>query len=95
MAKRMKLETEERELLDSYERSEWQSIGTSSEKLEQYQSYAIALLEAEGLISIVLPQEDLKIVRRKATEAGVSYQMFIANIVHQFVSGHLVERPRA
>jgi predicted DNA binding CopG/RHH family protein len=93
MAKKMKLETGERELLDSYERGEWQSIGTSGEKL-QYQSYAIALLEAEGLVSIVLPQEDLKVVRRKATEAGVSYQMFIANIVHQFVSGHLVERPR-
>ena len=95
MAKRMKLETGERELLDSYERGEWQSSGTSPEKLERYQSYAIAMLEAEGLISIVLPKEDLKVVRRKATEAGVPYQMFIANIVHQFVSGHLVEKPRA
>ena len=95
MAKGMKLETGEQELLDSYERGEWQSMGVSSAQLEQYQSYAIAALEAEGLISIVLPQEDLKAVRRKAAEAGISYQMFIANIVHQFVTGHPVKRPRA
>ncbi len=95
MAKRMKLEAGERELLDSYERGEWQSISISPEKFGQYQSYATAALEAEGLISITLTREDLKVVRRKAAEAGMSYQMFIAKIVHQFVSGHLVERPHA
>ena len=95
MANRLKLETGEQELLESYERGEWQSVGASPEKLGQYQRYAMAALEAEGLISIVLPQEDLKVVRRKAREAGVPYQLFIANIVHQFVSEHPVERPRA
>jgi predicted DNA binding CopG/RHH family protein len=90
----LKLDTEERELLDSYERGEWQSVGILQEKLEQYQSYAVAALEANGLVSIVLPKEDLKAIRRKAAEAGMSYQMFIANIVHQFVSGRLVEKPR-
>jgi len=95
MANRLKLETGEREFLDSYERGEWQSVGALPEKLGQYQQYAMAALEAEGLISILLPQEDLKVVRRKAREAGMPYQMFIANIVHQFVSEHLVERSRA
>lgn len=95
MANRLKLETGERELLDSYERGEWQSVGDSPEKLGQYQRYAIAALEAEGLISIILPQEDLKAVRRKAREAGVPYPLFIAKIVHQFVSEQPAERPRA
>jgi predicted DNA binding CopG/RHH family protein len=95
MANRLKLETGERELLDSYERDEWQSVGASPEKFGQYQQYAMAALEAEGLISIILPKEDLKVVRRKAREAGVPYPLFIANIVHQFVSEQLAERPRA
>lgn len=94
MVDNLKLDTEERELLDSYERGEWQSIDTLQEKLEQYQSYATATLEANGLVSIILSKEDLKAIRRKAAEAGMSYQMFIANIVHQFVSGRLVEKPR-
>jgi len=91
----LKLDAEERELLDSYERGEWHSIGTLQEKLQQYQTYAAAALEAAGLISIILPQEDLKAIRRKAAEAGVSYQTLIAEVVHQFVVGHLVEKGRA
>lgn len=94
MVDNLELDTEERELLDSYERGEWQSIDILREKLEQYQSYATAALEANGLVSIILPKEDLKVIRRKAAEAGMSYQVFIANIVHQFVSGRLVEKPR-
>ncbi len=94
MFNNFKLETEERELLESYERGEWQSIDALQEKLQQYQSYATAALEAEGLVSIILPGEDLKAIQQKAAEAGISYQTFIANIVHQFVAGYLVEKPR-
>ena len=86
---------EERELLDSYERGEWQSVGALREKLQLYQSYATAQLEAEGLVSIILPQDELRAIRRKAAEEGMSYQLFIARLVHQFLSGHLVERPRS
>ncbi|MGQ9625522.1 MAG: antitoxin [Anaerolineae bacterium] len=95
MANNFKLETEEQELLDSYERGEWQSIGALQEKLLEYQSYATAALEAEGLVSIILPKEDLKVIQQKADEVGIPYQTLIANIVHLFVSGYLVEKPRA
>ena len=36
--------------------------------------------------------DDLKAIQQKATEAGISYQTLIANIVHGFVSGNLVEK---
>ncbi len=84
MTNELKLDTEERELLDGYERGEWRSISALQEKLLQYQAYATAILEADGLVSIVLPKEDLTAIRRKAAEAGVSYQSLIANVVHQF-----------
>ncbi len=54
MTDQVKLEAEERELLDSYEHGEWQSIGALQEQRQQYQSYATAALEAEGLVSIAL-----------------------------------------
>lgn len=88
------LETEERELLDSYERDEGQSVSALPDRLRQYQAYATAALEAAGLVSIPLSKEDLWVIRRKAAEAGVSYQTLIADIVHQYVTGHLVEKPR-
>jgi predicted DNA binding CopG/RHH family protein len=95
MGDELKLEAKEQDLLNSYERGEWQSISALREKLRQYQAYATAVLEADGLVNIVLPTEDLTAIRWKADEAGMSYQTFIAHLVHQFVSGSLIERPRA
>ncbi len=91
----LKLEPEEQVLLDSYERDEWQSVDKFPERLRQYQSYAIAALEAMGLVSIVLPQEDVQAIRDKAAAAGMSYQTLIASVVHQYVAGKLVEKPRS
>ena len=95
MNQNLKLEPEEQELLDSYERDEWQSVVNLQERLRQYQSYAIATFEAIGLVSIILPQEDVKAIREKAAAAGMSYQTLIANIVHQYVTGNLVEKQRS
>jgi predicted DNA binding CopG/RHH family protein len=78
------LSTDEQELLASYDRDEWRSINHLQEAREQYQTYASTALEADGIISIVLPAKDLGVVRQKAAEAGVSHQALIARIVHQF-----------
>jgi len=89
------LEQEERELLDSYERDEWQSVADFQERLRQYQAYAIAAFEAMGLVSVPLPQEDIQAIRAKAAAAGMSYQTLIATIVHQYLAGKLVEKPHS
>ena len=95
MSHNLTLEPEEQELLDSYERDEWQSVARLHERLPQYQAYASAALEAMGLVSIALPQEDAKAIREKAAARGMSYQILIANIVHQYVTGKLVEKTRS
>jgi predicted DNA binding CopG/RHH family protein len=83
---KVELSPEERDLLDSYERDEWQSVNHLQEKRRQYQAYASAALEADGIVSIVLPAQDLKAIRQKAALAGISHQALIAHIVHQFAS---------
>jgi predicted DNA binding CopG/RHH family protein len=88
------LEQEEKELLSSYERNEWRSVDRLPEQLHQYQAYAIASLEAAGLVGIALPQEDIQAIREQATSRGVSYQTLIADVVHRYVVGDLVEKPR-
>ena len=88
------LEHDEQEILNSYDQGEWQSIKTLREDLLQYRAYATAVLEQSGQVSIALPEEDLQAIQRKALETGVSYQQLIADLVHQFVTGRLIERPR-
>lgn len=60
MVNKVRLGLDERDLLDSYERGEWKSVAELPKRLHQYQSYAAAALEAEGLVSIVLPKKDLQ-----------------------------------
>jgi len=95
MARKLELETEEKELLGSYERGEWRSIGSLKEKLQQYESYATTALENDGLVSILLSNEDLTAIRQKAAEAGMSNRMFIAKILHEFASGRLFTKPHS
>ena len=91
----LKLEPEEQELLDSFERDEWRSVDKLQERLRQYQAYATAVFETMGLVSIALPREDIKAIREKAAATEMSYQTLIANVVHQYVTGTLVEKPRS
>ena len=92
MTNNLKLDPEEQNLLDSYECDEWQSIDMLSKKLQEYQAYATFAFETNGLVSVVLSKEDLKSIQQKASEVGVSYQTLITNIIHQFVSGNLIEK---
>jgi predicted DNA binding CopG/RHH family protein len=94
MANELQLDAEEQELLDSHERGEWSSIAALQDNLRRYEGYAATVLETAGFISIVLPTQDLKMIQRKAAEAGMPYQSFIASVLHEFVSGQLVEKGR-
>jgi len=42
-------------------------------------------------MSIGLSPDDFVEIQQKAMEKGISYQTLIANIVHQFAAGRLVE----
>jgi predicted DNA binding CopG/RHH family protein len=95
MTDNLELDIEEQDLLDSYERDEWQSATMLSKKLEQYQAYANFAFEADGLVSVVLSKDDIEAIHQKATEIGISYQTLIANIIHQFVSGNLIEKSQS
>ncbi len=87
MVNDLKLDDEEKEILDSVERGEWKSVHAVKERLAEYQAAATATLESDGLISVALPPEDLKALKQRAQAAGVSSQKMIANIVHQFLGG--------
>ncbi|MBI3915305.1 MAG: antitoxin [Chloroflexi bacterium] len=78
-------------MLHSFERGEWRPMPALREKLAAYQAFASADLEARGLVSVHLPEQDLKAIRRKAADAGVPHQTLISSIVHDFVAGQLVK----
>jgi predicted DNA binding CopG/RHH family protein len=85
-----KLNQEEQETLDSYERDEWQSVATS-ERIAQLQSYAKATLTKDKKITLRLSSLDVEALQAKAIEEGIPYQTLISSILHKYVTGRLVE----
>lgn len=86
------IDPEEQELLDSFERGEWQSLSNVAEEIKRYQSYAAAAAASNRIIHLDLPPEDFAEIEQQANAQGLSYEKFIANILRQFVGGQLVAR---
>lgn len=85
-----KLDPEEKDLLESFEKGEWQSVG-DCQRLEQLKGYAKATLAKDKRITLRLSSLDLDAIQTRAIEEGIPYQTLISSILHKYVTGRLVE----
>lgn len=88
-----KLDAYEREIDEAYERGELKSIASKAE-LERYRAMARATLRKDARVNVRLMTNDLFELRARAAEEGMPYQTLIASVLHKYVSGRLVEKPR-
>ena len=89
------LDKEERELLDSYERGEWKSVKNRKEEIETHRGYARQTLKKDKRVNIRISSMVLDELQTRAVEDGMPYQTLISSILHRFVTGKLVEKPRS
>ncbi|MDZ7699382.1 MAG: antitoxin [Deltaproteobacteria bacterium] len=90
-----KLDKEERELLDSYERGEWKSVKNLKEEIEKHRGYARQTLKKDKRVNIRISSMVLDELQTRAVEDGMPYQTLISSILHRFVTGRLVEKSRS
>jgi predicted DNA binding CopG/RHH family protein len=83
---------EEQDILASFERDEWQSAPQLAEELARYRQYATATIERTRSVNIRLAADDFARLQQQAQAAGVSRESLIEHIVHQYITGELVER---
>ncbi len=86
-----KLDDEEKEILESFEKGEWESVGDSN-RLAQLQSYAKSTIAKDKRITLRLSSMVLDAIQAKAIEEGIPYQTFISSILHKYITGKLIER---
>ena len=91
----LKLEQEEKDLLDSYERGEWKSVKNLEEEIEKHRGYARQTLKKDKRVNIRISSMVLEELQTMAVEDGMPYQTLISSILHRFVTGRLVERPKS
>ncbi len=94
MAK-IKLDKEEKDLLNSYERGEWKSVKNLKEEIDKHRVYARQTLKKDKRVNIRISSMVLEEIQTRAIEDGMPYQTLISSILHRFVTGRLIEKPRS
>ena len=89
-----RLDAEERESLESYQRDEWQSVIENQEELERYSQYARATFKKDMRVNIRISRKDLEALQKRALEEGIPYQTLMASVLHKYANGTLVPKDR-
>ena len=88
----VRLDREEKELLDSFEREEWRSVEGRETEIESYREYARATFKKDKRVNIRISKKDLEALQKRALEEGIPYQTLMASVLHKYVGGRLVEK---
>ncbi len=82
----MKLTDEERAILESVERSEWESVPDLAKEKSRYKGAARAALRKDKRVNIRMTETDLIRFKKKAAEEGLPYQTLISSVLHKYIS---------
>ena len=88
----MKLTKKEKELLESVERGEWESVPNFEIEAKRYQEYAKVTFRKDKRINIRISEKDLTNLQKKALQEGLPYQTLISSILHKYITGQFKEK---
>jgi predicted DNA binding CopG/RHH family protein len=83
-----KLDAEEKELSDSFDRNEWKPTVDAKQEISLAKKAAANSLRKDARINICLSNSDLIRIKQKAAYEGIPYQTLIASILHKYAAGH-------
>ena len=84
----LKLHTDERDLLESLEGGEYDSVLTN-ERRKELEAAASHTFKKDKRINIRISNRDLTAIQSKAFEEGIPYQTLVSSIIHKYISGSL------
>ena len=87
----MKLDADEKELVDSVERGKWKSASGGKRARTRYARYAKATFRKDRRLNIRLSSKDLEAIQKRALAEGLPYQTLISSLLHKFAAGRLRE----
>ena len=85
---RIKLDSEEQELLEAYESGDFES-DLDDDRRAYLARTAEATFKKDKQINIRISSRDLEALQRRALEEGLSYQSLVSSVLHKYVSGGL------
>ena len=86
-----KLDAEEEEILESFEKEEWISILTPERKSE-IEEIARNTFKNSKQLKLRISERDFERVQVKALEENIPYQTLIGSVIHKYLDGRFVEK---
>ncbi len=86
------IDQEEKDLMESIDRDEWQPVKNIDQEKEKAIAAARNTLKKEKRINLRLTQKDYHQIQIKAIEEGIPYQTLISSLVHKYLNGSLTHR---
>jgi predicted DNA binding CopG/RHH family protein len=87
-----KLDDQEKELLESFEREEWRAVEGGQTEIERYREYARATFKKDMRVNIRISRKDLEALQKRALEEGIPYQTLMGSILHKYAAGRLAQK---
>ena len=91
---KIKLNKNEQEILKSFEQDEWKSVQNVKEEIIKHKQYAHNTLKKNKRVNIRISSKVLEDIQVLAIEKGIPYQTLMSSVLHRYVSGYLIDKPR-
>ncbi|MGY8989914.1 MAG: CopG family antitoxin [Flavobacteriales bacterium] len=88
----MQLDDEELQILQDFEREEFQSIRNFQSEKRDLEEAARSTLLKDKRINIRISTRDLERIQMRAAREGIPYQTYISSSLHKLVTGRLQEK---
>lgn len=82
---------EEKEILEAYEQSDYESVLTPKMR-QSYIDSARQTFKKDKRVNIRMSGKDLELLQERALREGIPYQTLMSSVIHKFVSGRFMER---
>jgi len=86
------IDQEEKDLMESIERDEWQPVKNIDQEREKAIEAARSTLKKDKRVNLRLTQKDYHQIQIKAIEEGIPYQTLISSLVHKYLNGSLAPK---
>ena len=88
----MKLDQEEKEILEAYESGKLKLSKPSKKEVAAIKAAALSTFKKDKRITIRLYDHDFKGIQKKALQMGIPYQTLISGVIHRYVEGELISK---
>jgi predicted DNA binding CopG/RHH family protein len=86
------LDQEEKDLMESIEKEEWQPVKNLDQEKNTAIQAARNTIKKDKRINLRLSQKDYHQIQLRAIEEGIPYQTLIASIIHKYLNGLLLPK---